>query len=56
MNPLTDSNQKKIQESLLLQVTGMGGAEGKDQTVFLNSDEVKRALICSLAGPESSNP
>lgn len=41
---------------LLLQVTGWEGAEGKDQRVFLNSGEVNRVLMGSLAGPESPNP
>jgi hypothetical protein len=42
--------------NLQLQVTGLEGAEGKDQIVFLNSGEVKRDLMGSLAGPESPNP
>jgi len=37
-------------------VTGLGGAEGKDHLVSLNSGEVKRVLMGSLAGPESPNP
>jgi hypothetical protein len=37
-------------------VTGLEGAEGKDQTVFLNSGELKRVLMGSLAGPESPSP
>lgn len=39
-----------------LQVTGFEGAEGKDQIAFLNSGEVKRVLMGSLAGPESPKP
>ena len=42
--------------NLRLQVTELEGAEGKDQVVFLNSGEVKRDLMGSLAGPESPNP
>lgn len=39
-----------------LQVTELLGAEGNDHLVFLNSGEVKRSLMGSLAGPESPNP
>ena len=39
-----------------LQVTGILGAEGKDQRVLLNSGEVKYDLIGSFAGPESPRP
>lgn len=43
-------------KNLQLHVTGLEGAEGKDQEVRLNSGEVKKFLIGSLAGPESPNP
>lgn len=41
---------------LQLQVTGWDGAEGKDQRVLANWDEVKSVLMGSLAGPESPRP
>lgn len=37
-------------------MTGFEGAEGNFHMVFLNSGEVKRVLMGSLAGPESPNP
>lgn len=37
-------------------MTGLEGAEGNDHLVFLNSGEVKRVLMGSLAGPESPSP
>lgn len=46
----------KTQKDSQLQVTGFEGAEGNFHMVFLNSGEVKRVLIGSLAGPESPNP
>lgn len=42
--------------SIQLQVTGAEGAEGKDHLASLNSGEVKRILMGSLAGPESPKP
>lgn len=47
---------KYINKYLQLQVTGLLGAEGKDHLVSLNSGEVKRVLMGSLAGPESPKP
>lgn len=37
-------------------MTGLLRAEGKDHLVSLNSGEVKRVLMGSLAGPESPKP
>lgn len=45
-----------VNVNLQLHVTGFDGADGKDHLVFLNSGEVKRVLMGSLAGPESPNP
>ena len=49
-------NQKISSKNVQLQVTGLVGAVGKDQFVFLNSGEVKRVLMGSFAIPESPNP
>ena len=49
IKPIKKKRQNK-DSNLLLQVTELEGAEGKDQVVFLNSGEVKRDLMGSLAG------